>query len=394
MPPPLLYDLTELQRHANRLFGFSAQKTLELAQALYERHKLHQLPAHRQPPPFRGRGRDAAARRARHRRALRRAARAGHRRAPARHAASSTTPKSPTTTPSSPPPLRPERLRSRRKRRRSTTSSAAACSPLARRPHLARSPPSSRRSRNGAATDRYHTAGTTVQQMGWKVLDPAPGRRRSATRSPRCRPSSPWGSRRPSRTWRRCGRRRSAPKRFTEGTLLTAMETAGKTLDEKELSDAMKESGLGTPATRAAIIEVLSSAATSSGGQEPGGHRQGHPADRGGPPGGEEPRHDGPVGGLPEADSARQGGTCAVHRGHRGLRPRSGGQSRAGTTAHAAAAARSSDRAPPPERARPWRRSRTATSPPCSTTASASPPSAPTRKRSAAPPPPGRTSCS
>ena len=35
------------------------------------------------------------------------------------------------------------------------------------------------------------------------------------------------------------------------------METAGKTLDEKELSDAMKETGLGTPATRAAIIEVL-----------------------------------------------------------------------------------------------------------------------------------------
>ena len=48
-----------------------------------------------------------------------------------------------------------------------------------------------------------------------------------------------------------------APKRFTEGTLLTAMETAGKTLDEKELSDAMKETGLGTPATRANIIEVL-----------------------------------------------------------------------------------------------------------------------------------------
>jgi len=39
--------------------------------------------------------------------------------------------------------------------------------------------------------------------------------------------------------------------------LLTAMETAGKTLDEKELSDAMKDSGLGTPATRASIIEVL-----------------------------------------------------------------------------------------------------------------------------------------
>ena len=56
---------------------------------------------------------------------------------------------------------------------------------------------------------------------------------------------------------KRSGKKTRAPKRFTEATLLTAMETAGKTLDEKELSDAMKETGLGTPATRASIIEVL-----------------------------------------------------------------------------------------------------------------------------------------
>src|SRR6201999_14745 len=43
LPPPF-YDLTELQRHANRLFGFSAQKTLDLAQALYERYKLISYP--------------------------------------------------------------------------------------------------------------------------------------------------------------------------------------------------------------------------------------------------------------------------------------------------------------------------------------------------------------
>src|SRR5271156_4220381 len=43
-PPPLLYDLTELQRHANRLYGFSAQKTLDVAQALYEQHKLISYP--------------------------------------------------------------------------------------------------------------------------------------------------------------------------------------------------------------------------------------------------------------------------------------------------------------------------------------------------------------
>src|SRR5262249_10605247 len=44
LPPPLLYDLTELQRHANRLFGYSAQRTLDLAQGLYERHKLISYP--------------------------------------------------------------------------------------------------------------------------------------------------------------------------------------------------------------------------------------------------------------------------------------------------------------------------------------------------------------
>jgi DNA topoisomerase-3 len=44
MQPPLLYDLTELQRHANRLYGFSAQDTLDTAQALYERHKLISYP--------------------------------------------------------------------------------------------------------------------------------------------------------------------------------------------------------------------------------------------------------------------------------------------------------------------------------------------------------------
>src|ERR1035438_5033641 len=44
MQSPLLYDLTELQRHANRLYSFSAQQTLDLAQALYERHKLISYP--------------------------------------------------------------------------------------------------------------------------------------------------------------------------------------------------------------------------------------------------------------------------------------------------------------------------------------------------------------
>jgi DNA topoisomerase-3 len=47
------------------------------------------------------------------------------------------------------------------------------------------------------------------------------------------------------------------PRRYTEGSLLAAMETAGKLVDEEELREAMKDSGIGTPATRAAIIERL-----------------------------------------------------------------------------------------------------------------------------------------
>ena len=47
------------------------------------------------------------------------------------------------------------------------------------------------------------------------------------------------------------------PRRYTDGSLVTLMETAGKLVDDEELREAMKESGIGTPATRAAIIERL-----------------------------------------------------------------------------------------------------------------------------------------
>jgi DNA topoisomerase-3 len=47
------------------------------------------------------------------------------------------------------------------------------------------------------------------------------------------------------------------PRRFTEASLLGAMETAGKDIDDAEMREAMKDSGIGTPATRAAIIERL-----------------------------------------------------------------------------------------------------------------------------------------
>lgn len=63
------------------------------------------------------------------------------------------------------------------------------------------------------------------------------------------------------------------PARFTESTLLSAMEGAGKLLDDEALAEAMSERGLGTPATRAAIIEGLLSqkyiARDGEGGRAP-----------------------------------------------------------------------------------------------------------------------------
>jgi DNA topoisomerase-3 len=53
------------------------------------------------------------------------------------------------------------------------------------------------------------------------------------------------------------GKETKPPRRYTDASLLGAMETAGKLVDDDELREAMKESGIGTPATRAAIIERL-----------------------------------------------------------------------------------------------------------------------------------------
>ncbi len=119
--------------------------------------------------------------------------------------------------------------------------------------------------RNGEVVDRYHTSGSAVQQMGWKVLEVPPSRKpakgRAGAEEQKAEQVLPSGLKKddPQEVMEveSVRKKTRAPKRFTEGTLLTAMETAGKTLDEKELSDAMKETGLGTPATRAAIIEVL-----------------------------------------------------------------------------------------------------------------------------------------
>ena len=70
------------------------------------------------------------------------------------------------------------------------------------------------------------------------------------------------------------------PARYTEATLLSAMEGAGKLIDDDELREAMAEKGLGTPATRAATIEgLISEKYMLREGRELIPHGQGLPAD-------------------------------------------------------------------------------------------------------------------
>ncbi|MGA2883293.1 MAG: DNA topoisomerase 3 [Bryobacteraceae bacterium] len=262
MGPPLLYDLTELQRHANRLFGFSAQHTLDTAQALYERHKLISYP-----------------------------------RTDSRHLSQDVAATLPRIVQTVSGPYREhlapgtgERPLGRRYIDDAKVSDHHAIIPTVTSPDRVNLSPDERKIydlvcrrlltcwhedhvwsvttvitaiANAAVTDRYHSSGKAIQQVGWKALDfqsgKKPGNRKETSEEEQ--QSLPAGLARLQAqdvlNAEAVRKKTRPPKRFTEATLLTAMETAGKTLDEKELSDAMKESGLGTPATRASIIEVL-----------------------------------------------------------------------------------------------------------------------------------------
>ncbi|NTX09948.1 DNA topoisomerase 3 [Myxococcus sp. CA056] len=277
MAPPLLYDLTELQRHANRLYGFSAQRTLEVAQALYEKHKLLSYPrtasrhlsetvADTLPEvvgtvrgPYEEDLAPGTGARPLGRRYVDDAKVTDH------HAIIPT-PTSPQGLRLSPDEQRIYDLVCRRLLQawhedhvwRVTTVVTAVMSP---------GPQSA-----VPVVDRFQSTGTQVERVGWKVLDIGGGKKAPKPKAesrkgdedaePDDEPQSlPSGLERgqPQKVEdvKAVKKRTRPPPRFTDASLLTAMETAGRALDEKELADAMRETGLGTPATRASIIEVL-----------------------------------------------------------------------------------------------------------------------------------------
>jgi DNA topoisomerase III len=262
MSPPALYDLTELQRHANRLYSFSAQRTLELAQALYERHKLISYPR----TDSRHLSQDVARTLPKIVKAI-----AGEYEGLIAHGTG-------------------ERPLGRSFVDDSKVSDHHAIIPTGISPGNAALEPDERKLFDlicrrllaawhdehiwsvttiitlvrSSTDDRFHSSGTAVVQVGWKILDVVVAKTKSksggiesAEEGQQLPSGLAQGQRQEILDVESIAKKTRAPKRFTEGTLLTAMETAGKTLDDKELSQAMRENGLGTPATRAQIIEVL-----------------------------------------------------------------------------------------------------------------------------------------
>ncbi|MGZ8096145.1 MAG: DNA topoisomerase 3 [Methylosarcina sp.] len=109
---------------------------------------------------------------------------------------------------------------------------------------------------HGKAGDtEFKTTGTVVTDPGWQALYKIPEAAqddRDQKNLPRFEPGES-GPHQPSVTQGKT----TPPKHFTEAALLSMMELAGKTCDDEELREALKEKGLGTPATRASIIETL-----------------------------------------------------------------------------------------------------------------------------------------
>src|SRR5215470_14289608 len=255
--PPLLYDLTALQRAANARYAFPAARTLDLAQALYEQKVITY-------PRTSSRHLSTSVNRE-----LRRHVEAtafgpylpfvhtilahGTVTLTARHVDDTKVTDHhaiiPTEQRVDPAALSPDEKR---------------LYDLIARRFLAALYPDAVIERTTILTEvegeRFTTRGTVVLAAGWREVDP-PARDRQAADDdageaealPRVRAHEMAQTRR-AETLRK---HTKAPPRYSDATLLGAMETAGKQMDDEELRLAMKDTGLGTPATRAAIIETL-----------------------------------------------------------------------------------------------------------------------------------------
>jgi DNA topoisomerase-3 len=262
--PPLLHDLTSLQRAANVRYAFTAAKTLELAQSLYEK-KFVTYPR----TSSRHLSKSVAEEIEAHVRAasvgpyvpfIEKILAAGKPRLTSRHVDDKKVTDHHAVIPTK------------------QKISASALSPdekriydLVARRFLAAFFPDAEIERTTVVTEaegeRFITRGTVVLKAGWREVEP-PGRSARAEEGSKKQgeEDDEEAAELPALKAKEAvdvvkaeaqAKQTKAPPRFSESSLLGAMETAGKKVEDEELRLAMKDAGLGTPATRASIIETL-----------------------------------------------------------------------------------------------------------------------------------------
>jgi DNA topoisomerase-3 len=257
-PPPLAYDLTALQREANSRLGWSAQKTLATLQGLYERHKLVTYPRTDSRyiprdvvPTLKERLQAVSASRFRAKveELLGRELKPGKRfvddgKVSDHHAILPTEERA-----------EPQRLGAEER---------ALWEMVVSRFLAVLSDPYRYRSitvRTEAAGERFLSRGIQVIEPGWRAVEEQ-GEAREEEGAGEEEPLQELAGRRKGEAFRVVSAEvkqgfTKPPPRYTEGSLLEAMEHAGRFIEDKALAASIARGGIGTPATRAEIIEKL-----------------------------------------------------------------------------------------------------------------------------------------
>ncbi len=256
-PPPLAYDLTELQRDANRLHGWPAKKTLQILQGLYETHKIVTYPR----TDSRFITADIVPT------------------LPARLRAVSAGPLAPFIKRLLETPLKPGSRFVNNDRvsdhhaiipteqtpdyRALTGEERTLYDLIARRFVTVLYPPCMFEQItiitrvNG---EDFFTRGKTIKDPGWRAVTGRVAGDESGDKvemPEQTLKQQRKGDQKPAKSILLTKGQTGPPARYTEATLLTAMESPGKFIEDEELREAVKAGGLGTPATRAEIIEKL-----------------------------------------------------------------------------------------------------------------------------------------
>jgi DNA topoisomerase III len=256
--PQLLYDLTSLQRHANTLLGFSARRTLAAAQRLYEEHKALTYPRTNSrfltgdmvpeiKPIAELVGHNAAYRRGSEYVASLEKLPLGRvvndRKVEDHHAIIPT--------------------RSEHDLGKMGQDELKIYDLVAKR-FLAVFHPDAKFARTRVETDVdgnvFRTSGRRLVEPGWRAVygdQPEGERGDDDSGGDQLLPKLEQGESVETRSVEFMRKETQPPRRFSDASLLGAMETAGKEIEDAELREAMKDSGIGTPATRAGIIELL-----------------------------------------------------------------------------------------------------------------------------------------